>query len=751
MKNYRLKLIPVLVLSIICFQSLSAFDGEGYNISSNTFIRNWLVAGPFPNPRNMDPAEGESWTRGFDHDFLGSLGGESNAVLSPGQTMEFRDLNNEGKSVEVFPASTNEAGVLEFDGLFPDQDFKAAYVYTEIYSDESQTCAFYLGSDDGVKVWLNGELIHENDVGRALSPRQDYFTGELNKGSNRLLVKVTDMVRNWALIVEAFDSGGYKKLLQEKRDREDFYDLLITGFSAPRHLENYNSFYAGDSFPKLKWDKPYLIEKVAGKVDMSFRWFNSKLKEVTAPDKPGMYAYYAEGTSEKGYKIRRASTLYAFPWDWQGWGESTRAYLDFQPVSTLNKKDWINNEDVIARYVGRMFNYSSIRAGDASILISFVDSQQPGDEPGELNTPIIKDGDYHVALKRKILGVENKWTEFKLPAEVNENSTVIHKGTEEEAGVKAGTGDAIRKVCRQWFEESKEPFDILIARNGVIIIHEAFGEDVYGKFTTETPTEIASVTKMLTGLIFGQFVEQGLINIDSYVGEYLPDFEINTDTSITLRHCFTHTAGLFGHTTWGGVQNSWQDNSVAALLPTLTVNKVHQYNGVGYNLAGKVMEIVSGKSMFRLFRECLFDPLGMDNTYNEEDLAYGTQSTAYDLALVGQMVLNGGVYGNTRFFSKSTLESLFPKPLNQWYPEINQDWGIGMTWMRQYRSNDGDDSGNNLILGKNVVGHGSATATILRIDLDNDLIIAQSRRRGGQHYEKYLEKLYLVLEENLKN
>jgi hypothetical protein len=53
------------------------------------------------------------------------------------------------------------------------------------------------------------------------------------------------------------------------------------------------------------------------------------------------------------------------------------------------------------------------------------------------------------------------------------------------------------------------------------------------------------------------------------------------------------------------------------------------------------------------------------------------------------------------------------------------------------------------ILSENVIGHGSATSAILRVDLDNGLVISQTRRQGGKAYEKYLEKLLLTLEEGL--
>lgn len=751
MKDYRKLFIYIILLQFVFISQLLPQKVEVHNVSENGIIKNWIVAGPFPSPLEEDQSKG--WMKGFDHDFLNSIGGEEHSKLSSKLQIEFNDFDGAKNNVETFSASSDEQGVLSFDKFFGETDYKVAYLYTELFSDREQNCTFLLGSDDGVKVWLNNNLIHTNDVGRGITPREDIFGGKLKKGNNRLLVKVSDFVRGWGAIVEVLDSVGYLEYEKIERDREDFYEFMNSKLVVKTDWESSITFYAGDKFPKLVWDKPYLVEKVAGPVEMKIRWFNSALNEVEVPKEPGAYAYYAEGVSEKGYKIRRAATLYAYPNNWMGWSESPNAELEFMPVSTFEKSLWIKNQDAITKYVGRMVNRSSLTQAEASVLMAFVDSQNDKDAVNRLNTPIIKDGDYHIKLKTKILNTENKWGSIKAPKKSDKTYTVLHSGNEEEAGVKKGTASELRNICDEWFAKSNQPFDLLIARNGVIIIHEAFGEDGYGKFTTEMPTEIASTTKMFTGLIFAQFVDQGLINIDDNVGKFLPEFETGKPNSLTLRNCFTHTSGLFGHGAWGGVQNPWMDNSVASLIPSLPVNKIHLYNGIGYNLAGKVMEIVSNKSIFRLFREHLFDPLEMNNTFNEEDLAYGTQSTAYDLALVGQMVLNKGKYGNLEFFSEKTLDQLLPKPLNTWYPDINQDWGIGFTWLRQNRknSNDVENRENPYILGKNTVGHGSATSTILRVDFDNNLVIAQSRRDAGEYYEKYLEKLLLALESGLIN
>ena len=54
-----------------------------------------------------------------------------------------------------------------------------------------------IGSDDGVAVWLNGEEVHRNDVGRAYEPRQDLVPVRPRKGSNELLLKISQGHGGW--------------------------------------------------------------------------------------------------------------------------------------------------------------------------------------------------------------------------------------------------------------------------------------------------------------------------------------------------------------------------------------------------------------------------------------------------------------------------------------------------------------------------------------------------------------------------
>ena len=83
------------------------------------------------------------------------------------------------------------------DSLSPTDDV-AAYLRTQVWSPMARPARLELGSDDGIKVWLNGELVHTNDTERALAPRQDLVKVNLKPSWNVLLLKVLNREGGWA-------------------------------------------------------------------------------------------------------------------------------------------------------------------------------------------------------------------------------------------------------------------------------------------------------------------------------------------------------------------------------------------------------------------------------------------------------------------------------------------------------------------------------------------------------------------------
>jgi len=74
---------------------------------------------------------------------------------------------------------------------------RAAYLKTRVYSPSDQRVRLDVGSDDGIKAWLNGELVHRNNVPRGVSPGEDKIEVSLKKGRNTLLLKVTNDLYGW--------------------------------------------------------------------------------------------------------------------------------------------------------------------------------------------------------------------------------------------------------------------------------------------------------------------------------------------------------------------------------------------------------------------------------------------------------------------------------------------------------------------------------------------------------------------------
>lgn len=560
------------------------------------------------------------------------------------------------------------------------------------------------------------------------------------------------------------DQIGEGKFCQGDVKKEDRFQKFQYCRLVPE--KPWDFMFEQGAFPQIKWENAKLVEELMGKFPLKVRWFDADLNEVQTAKKPGRYAAVINATTPEGMQIRRAMTFYCrdkngHPWrddprmtiynyrerDWHPFDLDPKAKVDYMPGGPVSKQVWQQNQDTISNWAGRKFVEFLESDPYGPVIMCYLTEAEPSNiKRAKTDIPEIKNNDFHLALKRKLLYPDAKYPSLKMPRKITDKAPVLHEGTAEEASVKPDAARKIRKVCQQWYNDSKEPFVILVARHGVIVIHEPFGNNAKGPITVDTPMYIASLSKNLTGLMFAQFVDQGLISIDDPVGKYLKDFPVEGEKVITLRHCFTHTTGFEGHSEFDGIHNPYLENILSHGLKSITPGKKHSYNGMGYDLAGKVMEIVSQKSALRLMHENFFAPIGIKNTIMG-DMATGSTSTAADIAKAAQLLLNKGKYGDTQFFSPETYKKIIPVPLKPYYPDLNMSWGIGMTAMWDYYPN-GEKKGQT-ILSKSTLGHGIKSSAIFRIDPQNDLLIIQMRDQAGKDYDKYFNEFLITIKENL--
>jgi CubicO group peptidase (beta-lactamase class C family) len=134
----------------------------------------------------------------------------------------------------------------------------------------------------------------------------------------------------------------------------------------------------------------------------------------------------------------------------------------------------------------------------------------------------------------------------------------------------------------------------------------------------DTVFRVASTTKTFTGTAVMRLVEQGRLDLDGRVRRYLPDFRTadpSVAARVTVRQLLNHTSGWLGDY----FQDTGQgDDALAAYvagiarLPQLTPpGTVFAYNNAGFGVAGRLIEVVTGKTCEQATRELLIDPLGL--------------------------------------------------------------------------------------------------------------------------------------------
>jgi HEAT repeat protein len=152
---------------------------RGKPAGAGPFIQDWLVCGPYRQ------AGVTGATALFDIVF---------APEKPGQAVQWKPMPR---------ADTANLG-----GIFQDEMNCVAYLKTRVFAAEECDAALLLGSDDGVKAWLNGAVVHANNVDRGMVADQDIAPIHLKQGANELVLKITQGGGGWAACARIIGTDG---------------------------------------------------------------------------------------------------------------------------------------------------------------------------------------------------------------------------------------------------------------------------------------------------------------------------------------------------------------------------------------------------------------------------------------------------------------------------------------------------------------------------------------------------------------
>lgn len=172
-----------------------------------------------------------------------------------------------------------------------------------------------------------------------------------------------------------------------------------------------------------------------------------------------------------------------------------------------------------------------------------------------------------------------------------------------------------------------------IIKDGQIAYTKGFGLAEVGTeraVTPETVFQLGSVSKMMVGIAIMQLKEQGKIDLDAPVTDYLPYFKMADERykEITIRQILSHRSGLRYSTGYGFYwytsdyqSPEYDDGSLERHVRNLTQVKLQftpgksmQYSDLGFEILGDVIAKVSGQNFEAYTQEHIFGPLGMMHT-----------------------------------------------------------------------------------------------------------------------------------------
>ena len=153
--------------------------------------------------------------------------------------------------------------------------------------------------------------------------------------------------------------------------------------------------------------------------------------------------------------------------------------------------------------------------------------------------------------------------------------------------------------------------------------------------TTNTLFAIGSCTKAFTASLIGKLQQDGKLDLDKPVNNYLPELKFYNDAmnnTITLRDMMSHRTGLPRHDlSWYFFNSTSTDSLIMRIQymePTYGVRQKWQYNNFMFAAQGAVVAHLSGKSWEENIREKFFVPLGMTRS----DLSIPELESAGDIA-----------------------------------------------------------------------------------------------------------------------
>jgi serine-type D-Ala-D-Ala carboxypeptidase len=349
--------------------------------------------------------------------------------------------------------------------------------------------------------------------------------------------------------------------------------------------------------------------------------------------------------------------------------------------------------------------------------------------------------------------------------------TQLRDGSPEQVGLDRAPIDAALRQIDEWTRTNPTSPPVahplmsgvvtLLAHEGVVVSRSASGyavrySDAAG---TELPVEqrvamrddtifdMASISKLFTSIAVMQLAEQGKVDVDAPVSRYLPEFGVNGKAGITVKQLLIHTSGLVSFIPLWSLypDKDARIKAVMDIAPKYVPGSTYEYSDLNLITLGVLVERLTGSTLDNVVRRGITEPLHMTDTgYNppaskldriaateyqaspprgiirgqvHDENAWslggvaghaGIFSTARDMAILAQSLVNGGIYAHKRILREETVRAMLTN-YTQAFPGYAH--GLGFELDRRFYMGG--------LSGPATAGHTGYTGTTLVLDLQS--------------------------------
>jgi len=157
------------------------------------------------------------------------------------------------------------------------------------------------------------------------------------------------------------------------------------------------------------------------------------------------------------------------------------------------------------------------------------------------------------------------------------------------------------------------------------------------KATPDTPFLTGSISKSFTALAVMQLVEEGIIDLDAEVSEYLDGFAGRPAGAITVRQLLSHTSGFStlqgnaSHTDTTGAEDELarRVDGLTDVTPAYEPGELWEYSNINYQILGRLIEVVSGQEYQTYVATNILEPVGMENSFVADGEIHDAMATGH--------------------------------------------------------------------------------------------------------------------------